>query len=97
MLCIGIVVRSGDVQEAGRGIGVASIAATTRFPLLGRGEYLTNVFRRFSLLIRPSSNASYKLGQRRWKNGDCDNSGKDCACVSVSRASTVLKRAPFAR
>src|SRR5258708_22333271 len=46
---------------------------------------------------RVTPNASYKLGQRRWKNGDCDNSAKDWACVSLSSASTVSQRAALAR
>src|SRR6266550_7224673 len=66
MLCMGIVVRSADVQDAGRGIGVASIAATTRFAPCANSTYLTKVSCRRSVLMRPSSKASYKLGHLRW-------------------------------
>src|SRR5713226_2819598 len=97
MLCMGIVVRSADVWEKGRGIEVASIPTTTRSPPCANSAYLTKVFRRCSVLIRPSSKASYKLGHLRWKKGDCDKWGKDWACVSAKSASTVSKRAALAR
>ncbi len=47
------------------------------------GRYLTHVFRKLFLSIRPSSNASYKLGHFRSKKGEHDNSGNDLACVSA--------------
>ena len=62
------------------------------------GQVVGKDFRagRFSLM-RPSSNASYKLDHLRSNHGDCETSGNDLACVSVISASTVLNRASFAR
>src|SRR5262249_23234377 len=96
MLCIGSVVLSGEVGEKGRSMFVTSTPKSKRFPSLGAGIYLINIFCSAFPSILPSCKASYKLGHFLWKRGDSDNSGNDCACVSVMRASTMSNKASFA-
>ena len=97
MLCIGMAVRSGDVTEHGRSIWVTSIPRINRFPAVGVGIDLIKIFWSSSRLIDPLLKALYKLDQLRGKNAESDSSGKDCAWLSLIRASIVLNNASPAR
>src|SRR5438105_11297723 len=65
MLCIGIAILSGEVGENGRSMFVASVPKIKRFPSLGAGRYLINIFCSFFSSIFPSCKASYKLDHFR--------------------------------
>src|SRR5689334_17670431 len=77
-------VLSRPVREYGRAMEEASPPSTRRFPVCGTGANAANRRCNWPRSILASWNASYRLGQRRSKRGDNDNSTKECAAVSVN-------------
>src|SRR5258708_6311204 len=85
--------RSADGPASRRNNVLVYTPRNTYEPGPGSHANRTKTWRNCSASILPSSNGSYRLGQRRWKNGESDNSGKLWAAVSLLSASTVLNSA----
>src|SRR5437588_2862378 len=79
-----IIVRSALVGALGRPTLLVSTAIQTgSFSARSASRTLTQRARTCSTLRHPSSSASYTLGHWRSKKGDNDNSGNDCAWLSL--------------
>src|SRR5438093_546417 len=72
----GTNVRSTAVSASRRYKLLVSTPRKTYSPGSGSGANWTKIWRSCSASIWPSSKASYRLDQRRWNNGESDNSGK---------------------
>src|SRR5256885_13416753 len=96
-LCTCWALRSAEVNEPGRAIPLVSMPIHNSDPASQAGRKSTSTWFKRCSLMHPSSKASYRLGHRRSKWGDSDNSGNEWARSSVSSASTVLNNASPAR